>query len=147
MTNHLQILGLILVMGIVTGCVGKNSDIPDTIERVVDMPTNMSTKINDENGVNIEVTPVDFSLDKPVKFDVTITTHEGALDFDMKEISSLEDGEGNEYLPLSWEGSPPGGHHRSGVLTFPTLEGETKQIKLTIENVYGVQERVFIWSL
>ncbi len=132
---------LILYFGI--PIIADTPDLPDTIERVVDMPT----KINDGNGVNIEVTPVDFSLDRPVKFDVTITTHEGALDFDMKEISTLEDYEGNEYLPLSWEGSPPGGHHRSGILTFPVLEGETKQIKLTIENVYDVPERVFIWSL
>ncbi len=135
--------GMFITIAGSTGPEIENFDIPATIETVVDMPT----KINDENGVNIEVTPVDFSLDNPVKFDVTITTHEGALDFDMKEISSLEDGEGNEYLPLSWEGSPPGGHHRSGTLTFPALEGETKQIKLTIENVYDVQKRVFIWSL
>jgi hypothetical protein len=69
------------------------------------------------------------------------------LDFDVSKISVLEDDKGNEYAPISWEGSAPGGHHRSGTLTFPELNGETTYIKLIIKDVYGVPERVFIWEL
>ena len=103
-------------------------------------------KINSENFVSIEVKPTDFSFNKPIRFDVSISTHQGSLDFDLTKMSHLEDDKGNIYQPSSWEGSPPGGHHRSGILSFPRLSEKTKFIKLTIENVYNVPERVFKWE-
>ena len=105
------------------------------------------SKINDENRVSIEVKPIDFSFDSEVKFNVAINTHWDSLDFDMTKISILEDDKGNKYLPLKWDGSPPGGHHRFGVLTFPKLKGNTSYIKLIIKDVYGIPERVFVWRL
>lgn len=108
---------------------------------------NLAPKSNNENSVSIEVKPIKFSYNEPVKFDVTINTHQGSLDFDLTAISLLEDAEGNLYKALSWEGAPPDGHHRSGTLTFPKLKGETGLIKLTLKNIYGVTERVFEWSL
>ena len=106
----------------------------------------LSAKINSENLVSIEAKPNDFSLDKPIRFDVSINTHQSSLDFDLTKISYLQDGEGNIYQPLSWEGSPPGGHHRSGILIFPGLSEKTKFIKLIIKNVNNVPERVFKWE-
>ncbi len=106
----------------------------------------LSAKINSENSVSIEVEPIDFSFNKPIRFDVSISTHQGSLDFDLTKISHLEDDKGNIYQPLNWEGSPAGGHHRSGILSFPRLSEKTKFIKLTIENVYNVPERVFKWE-
>ena len=108
---------------------------------------NLAPKSNDEKFVSIEVKPIKFSYNEPVKFDVTINTHQGSLDFDLTAISLLEDAEGNSYKALTWEGTPPDGHHRAGVLTFPKLKGETGVIKLTLKNVYGIPERVFEWSL
>lgn len=107
----------------------------------------LPAKINDENFVSVEIKPIDFSFNEPVKFDVSIDTHQGSLDFDLTKISLLEDDNGNIYEPLSWEGSPPGAHHRSGTLSFPRLSVETKFIKLVIKNVYDVPERVFKWEL
>ncbi len=107
----------------------------------------LSTKINSENFVSIEIKPIDFSFNKPIKFDVSMNTHQGSLDSDLTKISFLEDDKGNIYQPLSWEGSPPGGHHRSGTLSFPRLSEKTKFIKLIIKNVYDVPERVFKWEL
>lgn len=103
--------------------------------------------IKDENRVSFEVTPIEFNFDNPVRFDVAINTHQGSLDFDLTEISIMEDGAGNEYLPLSWDGSPSGGHHRYGVLTFPELDEDTNRIRLVIKGVYDVAERIFIWDL
>jgi len=82
-----------------------------------------------------------------MKFDVSMNTHQGSLDLDLTKISFLEDDKGNMYQPLSWEGSPPGGHHRSGTLGFPRLREKTKFIKLIIKSVYDVPERVFKWEL
>jgi len=112
-------------------------------DRIIDLPS----KINEENGVSIEVTPKDFSLTRPVEFEVAINTHEGSLDFDLAQLTVLEDGDGNKYLPLKWEGSPPGGHHRSGFLSFPKLKAETKYLKLIIKDVSGVPQRIFVWEI
>lgn len=109
--------------------------------------SNLPTKTNDENSVTIEVKPIDLSVGKPAKFDVAITTHQGSLDFDLTKISFLEDDKGNLYQAVSWEGSPPGGHHRSGTLSFPKFKEKTKFIKLTIKKVNNVPERVFEWNL
>lgn len=106
----------------------------------------LSAKINSENFVSIEIKPTDFSFNKTVRFDISINTHQGSLDFDLTKISYLEDDKGNIFQPWSWEGSPPGGHHRSGILSFPGLSEKTKFIKLTIKNVYNVPERVFRWE-
>jgi hypothetical protein len=103
--------------------------------------------VNDQNSVTVEVEPLDFRLDEPVRFRLSFNTHQGDLDFDLTKISLLEDDQGNTFQPLRWEGSPPGGHHRKGILVFPELKAQTKRIKLTIRDVYDVPKRVFEWKL
>lgn len=107
----------------------------------------LQTIMNDEGRVSFEVTPLDFSYDRPVSFEISIDTHSGSLNFDLTEISVLEDDVGNKYLPLKWDGSSPGGHHRTGILVFPKLDGQAKYMKLVIKDVSDIPERVFIWNL
>lgn len=124
----------------------KTADVTAVADDAVEF--DLPAKINNENFVAIEVKPIKFSYNKTdVKFDIIIDTHQGSLDFDLTKISVLEDDKGNFYNPLGWEGSPPGDHHRSGILSFPKLSERTKFIKLTLKNVYDVPERVFEWSL
>ncbi len=104
----------------------------------------LSNQTSDQNRISFSVTPLDFNFDNPVSFEIRINTHSVSLDFDMTEISVLEDDQGNKFLPLNWEGSSPGGHHRSGILSFPVLSSQTKEIKLTIEDF---SKRIFIWKL
>ena len=107
----------------------------------------LPARTDNRNSVSLEVKPLDFVFNDPVRFSVSINTHQGNLDFDFTRISFLEDAQGNIYKPLDWEGSPPGGHHRFGVLRFPGLNGKTKSIRLIIRDVYGIPERVFEWKL
>src|SRR3989338_624153 len=72
---------------------------------------------DDQNTVTFDVDPLPFNVNDPVKFDVSMNTHSVALDFDPAKISTLIV-DGKEIKPTIWEGSGPGGHHRSGVLTF-----------------------------
>ncbi|MFQ6134369.1 MAG: hypothetical protein ACE5KU_00950 [Nitrososphaerales archaeon] len=102
--------------------------------------------VNEQNGVSFQITPIDFSYDKSVTFEVRIDTHQGSLDFDLADVSVLETSDGRRFSPLSWEGSPPGGHHRSGILTFPDV-GETEFLKLAIQDVNEDPERIFVWNL
>jgi len=102
--------------------------------------------VEEENGITFTIAPVVHSDNKLLLFDIRIDTHQGSLDFNLEEMAVLETSVGNEYDPLSWEGSPPGGHHRSGRLSFPIVD-EDISFKLTIYGVGGISERVFMWTL
>jgi hypothetical protein len=97
-----------------------------------------STVEGSKAGVTFTITSVDYG--DAIGFQMKIDTHQGALDFDLTEISTLVVG-GTIYEPLSWEGSS-GGHHRSGELFFPK-PSEAGSSRLVIRGVYGVAERVF----
>ena len=100
---------------------------------------------NEAGGVSFEITPQGFSPTEQIVFNISITTHQGSLDYDFAKISTLETSSGSKYTPLKWDGAS-GGHHLSGALIFPPV-GETNTLKLTIRNVYDVPERVFQWNL
>jgi len=106
--------------------------------------TTLPTRAVTQDSIEFAVTP-SFSQGGEVAFEIGITTHSGSLDFDMAQISTLKDDSGNLYTPLSWEGSPPGGHHRSGTLAFPPVE-ETETLTLVITGV-GTEDRVFSWDV
>ena len=107
----------------------------------------LDSQENATRGVSVEVEPVDFTLGKPARFEITLNTHAGSLDTDLVATSVLEDDKGTTYRPTGWDGSPSGGHHRSGTLTFPALGAETQSVKLTLKGINGVPERIFEWSL
>jgi hypothetical protein len=79
---------------------------------------------NRENRVRVDVKPVQLTPGQPVNFEVRMNTHSVGLNQDLLTVSTLTDDQGNEYQPTNWEESPPGGHHRTGVLEFPALEGD-----------------------
>ena len=108
---------------------------------------NLPAKTNNQSGVTFEVTPLDFSFENPVKFEIKIDTHSGSLDFDLIKISTIEDDKGNKYQPLDWQGPPPGGHHLEGILIFPKLNSEVKYIKLSIRDINQNSPLIFEWSL
>ena len=99
------------------------------------------------NGVTVDVTPITFAVGQPTKFEVSMNTHSVDLGVDMTAVSTLTDDQGKEYRPVSWDGDGPGGHHRSGVLEFPALEGTPKSVTLVIRDIAKVPERVFQWDL
>ena len=105
------------------------------------------TKSNKENRVRVDVRPVQLSPGKPAKFEIRMNTHSGDLSQDLIAVCTLTDSSGREYRPINWDGSPPGGHHRSGVLEFSDLGGEAKSITLVIREVANVPERIFNWSI
>lgn len=100
---------------------------------------------NDQNALSISAKPL--NLQGETKFEISLNTHEGDLGFDLTKTSKLTDSDGNEYLPIKWDGSPQGGHHRTGTLTFPELKSKTGQMTLKLYNLYNIPERTFIWNL
>ena len=105
------------------------------------------TQSNKQNSVRVDVQPVQLLPGKPAKFEIRMNTHSGDLSQDMVAVCTLKDNSGREYRPTNWDGSPPGGHHRSGVLEFPEIGDAAKSITLVIREVADVPERVFNWSI
>ena len=105
------------------------------------------TQSNNQNRVRVDVRPIQLSPGKPAKFEIQLNTHSGDLSQDLVTVCTLKDNKGREYQPTGWDGSPPGGHHRNGVLEFPELGDAAQSITLVIREVANVPERVFNWSI
>lgn len=80
-------------------------------------------------------------------FELEFETHSVDLDFDVSKQSYLVDDKGNSLTGGIWNGSPAGGHHREGILTFNSVLSETKFVELIVKDVSGVSERKFKWNL
>ncbi len=105
----------------------------------------LESQTNSEGPVAVEVTPNLFG--QAWTFKITLTTHSGSLDEDMTKVATLTDEKGNSYTPSSWQGSPPGGHHREGDLIFPPITPKPKSITLKVATIGGIAERNFLWNL
>lgn len=105
------------------------------------------SKENDEGQVVVAVTPVDVSSTADAwRFDVTLSTHVAPITQDLATVATLGDDSGQDEKPSAWQGDPPGGHHRKGVLVFKPINPMPQTITLTIRDVGGVAERRFTWS-
>ena len=102
---------------------------------------------NNENGVRVDAMPVELKARSEARFEVRLNTHSVALDQDLTAISSLKDNKGNTFQATGWDGSPPGGHHRNGTLSFPALTQGTESVTLIIRGVGKDSERIFSWQL
>jgi YHS domain-containing protein len=107
----------------------------------------LKAQTDDQKSVKVKVAPRKIKLGEPVKFKITFDTHSVDLSFDPAAITSLELDNSFVLRPEEWDGAGPGGHHRSGILVFKKIPKETKTLKLTLRNVAGVPERIFVWNL
>ncbi len=108
------------------------------------VPTSvLETQTNSEGPVTIKITP---KLSSGLAFEMVLDTHSEELDADLIQVTTLKDENDKEYKPIRWEGSPPGGHHREGVLTFGTIARPPRTLQLVIRGIGGVLERKFLWT-
>ena len=110
------------------------------------------TVVDEKGAVTIAVTPVDLSTEAAtLAFEVVMDTHSVDLSMDLAALATLTT-DNDRTVPASLWDAVPGGHHVSGVLTFPaTLEGtavltEATQLTLTITDV-DASFRTFTWTL
>ena len=77
----------------------------------------LETRSSSAAGVTVKVTPKGVAPGSATwAFVVVLDTHSRDLSDDLVKRSVLLDAQGARYSPLAWEGAPPGGHHRAGVL-------------------------------
>lgn len=104
-------------------------------------------QISNERGVKVTVIrPNILSEAKTWDFQVTLETHTQDLSDDLAK-SSLLIADGKQYLPLSWEGAPPGGHHRKGLLRFKAIAPQPRSMELQIRLARDASPRSFKWLL
>jgi hypothetical protein len=108
----------------------------------------LSMKNNAEGEVRVSVTPENLSKTAGTwRFAIQFNTHTTPITQDMVAVTSLSDGKGAGEKPAAWEGDPPGGHHRRGVLVFKPIDPLPATVTLHIREVGGVADRIFTWNL
>lgn len=108
----------------------------------------LETRSSSAAGVTVKVTPKDVTPGSATwSFAVVLETHSRDLSDDLVKDSVLVDARGTRYAPIAWEGAPPGGHHRQGVLRFKALGPAPGAFELQIRRPGESAARVFRWNL
>lgn len=108
----------------------------------------LPSRENNAGMVMVTATPLDVSPSaKEWRFSVRLNTHVSPLTQDLATVSTLSGNKGTAEAPTAWQGDPPGGHHRRGVLVFRAISPMPGSITLTIRQVGSVAERSFTWKL
>ena len=100
------------------------------------------------NGVTVAVTPGNLAPGaKTWEFAIVLNTHSQDLSDDLAKSAVLVDDKGNVHNALAWEGAPPGGHHRKGVLTFEAITPRPQAVGLRIARPGESAARTFRWEM
>jgi len=106
-----------------------------------------SVQTSNQGGVKITVEPRGFAPDaKTWDFAITLETHTQPLDDDLAKAATLL-ADGKPAQPRGWEGTPPGGHHRKGVLHFDAITPLPQTVELQIRQTGEASPRIFRWQL
>ena len=104
-------------------------------------------QVSNERKIKVTATPQNLQKEaKTWDFEVALETHTQDLGDDLSKSSVLI-AAGKQYLPLAWEGAPPGGHHRKGLLRFKSIESHTGVVELQIRLSGDASPRSFKWLL
>lgn len=115
---------------------------------VVALGAAAAPQTSSQGGVVVRVTPGRLAPDAATwDFEVVFETHTAALTGDPAQFTVLIDPRGQVHTPLRWDGDPPGGHHRKGVLRFKALQPAPASVTLKIRGIGGVPERAFTWPV
>ncbi len=114
--------------------------------RLTSVASPFEARTSDAAGVSIVVTPRALAAGSAVwEFDIAMNTHVRPLADDLTAAAVLV--EGNQRVkPVSWQGDPPGGHHRKGVLRFPAPSAPPPTFDLQMSGVGGTELRTFHWG-
>ena len=107
------------------------------------------TQTEDEAMVTVAVTPLNLN-DKSVAtldFKIALNTHSVDLGYDLTQIATLSNDAGEKVQPTKWDGPTSGGHHVSGMLSFPALKNRGQTVTLTLRGIAAVPERTFTWKV
>ena len=112
----------------------------------------LSERTDQQGAVTVVVKPELWtSSSETLTFVIALETHSIDLSFALAALATLSTDTGFTLQPVGWD-APAGGHHVSGILSFPSgvdgkfvLDG-INNLLLTIKNL-DASERVFTWEL
>ena len=129
----------------------KRAALPCLLAAAIILPAaaaELGTQKSSDRGVTVAVTPQNLSGDaKTWNFKIILDTHSQDLSDDLVKSSLLLAGAGGQYAPVTWDGAPPGGHHREGVLRFKPISPQPQAIELQIVRPGETAPRSFRWQL
>jgi len=96
-------------------------------------------------GVTVKATPRTLS-GATWEFEIVFDSHTQELKDDLPKSASLVAG-GKTLAPASWQGDPPGGHHREGTLRFNAIAPRPASVELQIQRPGESKPRSFRWQL
>ena len=105
----------------------------------------LSAQSSSAGGVTVKATPRALS-GGAWEFDIVFDTHTQELKDDLMKSAALV-ADGKTLAPAAWQGDPPGGHHRKGVLKFDAVNPRPKTMELTIARSGEPKARSFRWQL
>lgn len=107
----------------------------------------LPARTSDSGGVRVVVTPNKVAAGSDWEFTVVMDTHTTPLNDDMARASVLIGNGERRYVPSAWQGDPPGGHHRKGILRFSAPAETLSKIELQIQGLGGPNKREFQWDI
>jgi hypothetical protein len=147
----LRLAGVLVAMTVVTNLLPWLNAAPSGsvfAASSANRPSALAPQTNREGNVTVTVTPRNLALGASSwDFEVSLETHTQPLDQDMTRVAVLIDTNGKSHVPVAWDGSPAGGHHRRGLLRFRPLAETPATMELRIQGIGGVEVRVFRWQL
>ena len=109
---------------------------------------NLPAQTSSAREVTIKVTPKNLASNAGSwEFAIVFDTHSQDLSDDLVKSSLLLDGAGGQHSPTAWDGAPPDGHHREGVLRFKPISPRPQSIELRITRPGEDAPRSFRWQL
>jgi len=108
----------------------------------------LAQQTSSEGGVTLRATPRDLApTAKAWEFEIVLETHSQDLTDDLKSESALVADGGVKGSAAAWDGDPPGGHHRKGVLRFAPVTPPPRAIELLIQRPGERSPRSFRWQM
>ena len=152
---------LVVALSLVACAATPAAEEPDTGQSIQQFSGNVGkavapplteTLVDEQGAVSVAVTPLNVRQGAAtLDFEVAMNTHSVELDMDLATLATLVTDTGAQVTADVWD-APRGGHHVSGVLSFPVTaeEGDllTDVLSLTLLlREVGTTERTFTWNL
>ena len=108
----------------------------------------LESRTSTTSGVTVKVTPKNVASSATTwEFAIVLDSHTQDLSDDLLKSARLIDGENRQHAPIAWDGAPPGGHHREGVLRFKPIAPAPQAVELQITRPGESTPRSFRWQL
>ncbi|HEY0847932.1 MAG TPA: hypothetical protein VGE12_21380 [Noviherbaspirillum sp.] len=106
----------------------------------------LSPQTSNQNAVTVKATPKALPGDR-WEFELVYDTHSQELKDDVASSAALVGTDGALIAPVAWQGDPPSGHHRKGVLRFNAVKPQPDVLELRITRAGETAPRTFKWKV